>query len=70
MHSERHYKLCNCSVILGEIESFRNYKGVRVVFPKIVGEIWRITKLRRFLILNAKFLNPKILGSFFQQKIA
>ena len=25
MHSKWHYKICTCSVILGEFESFRNY---------------------------------------------
>ena len=68
MHSKRHYKLCICSVILEKLESFWNYKGVKVIFPKILGEIWRITKVRRFLILNAKFLNSKILGSLFPTK--
>ena len=27
MHSKRGYRICICSVILGELESFRNYKG-------------------------------------------
>ena len=27
MHSKRSFKICMCSVILGELESFRNYKG-------------------------------------------
>jgi len=27
MHSKRRYKICTCSVILGELESFWNYKG-------------------------------------------
>ena len=25
MHSKWHYKICVCSVILGELQSFRNY---------------------------------------------
>ena len=41
---------------------------MRVIFPKILGEIWRITKVRRFLVLNAKFLNSKILGFLFPTK--
>ena len=66
MHSKRRYKICICSVILGERESFRNYKRLSIIFPKILDEIWRITKLRHFLIpLAITFLNPKILGSFF-----
>ena len=28
MHSKRCYKICICSVILGELESFRNYKAL------------------------------------------
>ena len=37
MHSKLHYKICICSVILGELEAFRNYKGFSVIFPKILG---------------------------------
>ena len=39
-----------CSVILGELESFRNYKGLSMIFPKILGAIFRFTKVRIFLI--------------------
>ena len=38
MHSKRRYKICICSVILGELESFRNYKGLSIIFPKILDE--------------------------------
>ena len=31
MHSKRRYKVCICSVILGQLESFRNYKGFCVI---------------------------------------
>ena len=69
MHSKRRYKICICSVILGELESFRNYKGLSIIFPKILVEIWRITKVRHFLIPNAIiFLNTKVLGSLFSTK--
>ena len=27
MHSKRRYKICVCSVIVGQLESFRNYRG-------------------------------------------
>ena len=58
MHSKRRCKICICSVILGELESFRNYKGLSIIFPKILDEIWRITKVRHFLIpLSTTFLN-------------
>ena len=38
MHSRQHYKIFICSVILGDLESFRNYKGFSTIFPKILGE--------------------------------
>ena len=34
MRSKRRYKSCICSVILGELESFRNYKGLQYYFPE------------------------------------
>ena len=39
MHSKRRYKTCICSVILGELESSRNYKGLSIIFPKILDAI-------------------------------
>ena len=64
MHSKRRYKICICSFILGELSSFRNYKGFSIIFLKILDEICRITKVRQFLLLNTTtFFNPKILGS-------
>jgi len=35
MYSEWRYKKCICSVILGELESFRNYKGFSVILHAI-----------------------------------
>ena len=36
MHSKGPYKICICSLILGELESFRNYKGFSInIFQKI-----------------------------------
>ena len=43
MRSTRHYRICICSVILGELESIRNYKGFSVIFPNILDATWRIT---------------------------
>ena len=61
--------ICICSVVLGELGPFRNYKGLSIIFAKILDEIQRITKMRHFLIpLAIKFLNPKILGSLFSTK--
>ena len=34
MHSKRRYKSCFCLVILGELESFWNFKGLKVIFLK------------------------------------
>ena len=66
MHSKRRYQICICSVILGELKSFRNYKGLSIIFPKILDAIWRITKVRHFLIsLSTAFLSLKILGFLF-----
>ena len=39
-----------CSVVLGKPESFRNYKGFSVIFPKILAAIKSFTKGRIFLI--------------------
>ena len=48
MHSKRRYKICNCSVILGELESFRNYKGFSIIFPKILNAILTIYESENF----------------------
>ena len=34
MLSKRRYKICICSVILGELESFRNNKCFSIIFLK------------------------------------
>ena len=70
MHSKRSYKICICSVIRGELEDFRNYKGFTVLFPKSLDEIARFKKVRFFLIPHVHSiifisLNPKILGFLF-----
>ena len=41
MHSKRRYKICIFSVILGEMESFRNYKDFGTIFPISLDAIWR-----------------------------
>ena len=66
------YNICICSVILGELEAFRHYKGlICVILPKILDAIKRFTKVRIFLIpLSITFLNPKILGLLFLRKLA
>ena len=65
MHSKQRFKICICSVT-GELESFRIYKGFRIIFPKILLAILGIRKVRIFLIpLSMTVLNPKILGFLF-----
>ena len=40
IHSKRCYKICTCSVILGELKSFQNYKSLHgFIFLKILGAI-------------------------------
>ena len=71
MHSKRRYKICICSVVLGQLESFRNYKGLSIIFPKIVDVILSFAKMRIFLIfLSVAFSNPNISGFLFVRKIA
>ena len=39
MHSKRRYKVCICSAILGQLQSFRSYEGFSVTFRKNVDAI-------------------------------
>ena len=60
MNFKRRYKICIRSVILGELESFRNYKSLSIIFSKILDAILSFTKVRIFLIpLSIAFSNPK-----------
>ena len=43
MNSKRRYKIYICSAILGELESFRIYKGLSIIFPKILQAILSFT---------------------------
>ena len=47
MHSRWRYKICTCCFILGELKSFRNYKGFSIILPLIP--------------LSIKGFNPNIL---------
>ena len=40
MHAKWPYKICICSCILGELESFGNCKGYSVIIPKILDAIY------------------------------
>ena len=45
MHSKQRYKICISSVILWQLESFRNYKGFSIIFLKILDAILSFTKV-------------------------
>ena len=71
IHSKWRYKTGFCSVILGDFASFRNYKGFRIIFLKILDAIYPFTNVKIFLIpLSITFLNPKVLGFVFLRKTA
>ena len=68
MHSKRCYKSCICSVILGELEAFRNYKGF--FFPENFRSNWTFYESEDFSyssLSSITFLNPKILISLFYE---
>ena len=68
MYSTRGYKIYICPVTLGKLESFRNYKGLRIIFSKILDAVLShcFTKEIIFLIpLSIAFSNPKILAFLF-----
>ena len=70
MHSKRRYKICNCSFILGELNSFRNCKGFSIIFSKSLGAIKRFTKVRIFSDSSLHhILESEILGFLFLSKI-
>ena len=72
-HSRRRYKIGSCSVTLGDFASFtcRNYRGFRIIFPKMLDAIYPFKKVKIFLIpLSITFLNPKVLGLVFLRKTA
>ena len=73
MHSKRCYKIGNCSVILGELESFPKLQGLRIQYylpENFRGNLRHYEiKVRIFLIsLSIIFLNPNILGFLFSTK--
>ena len=62
IHSKWRYKTGFCSVILGDFASFRNYKGFRIIFLKILDAIYPFTNVKIFLIpLSITVLNLKVL---------
>ena len=55
------YPLCICSVIVGELQAFRNYKGFSVISLEFFDAIKHFTKGKIFPIpLSITFLYPKI----------
>ena len=48
IHSKRRYKIGFCSVNLGDFASCRNYKGFRIIFPKILDVIYPFTNVKIF----------------------
>ena len=70
MHSKRRYTSCICSVVLGQLECFRNHLGPQYYFPENFRYNFRFYEVRIFLIpLSIAFSNPKNLDLLFQRKI-
>ena len=46
--SKWHYQICTCSVILGKLESFRNYKGLTSILLKILDANSIVLRKREF----------------------
>ena len=57
-------KICICWVILGELESFRIYKGFSNIFPKILDAITYYASYNFLIPLSITFLNLKSLLGF------
>ena len=65
MNSKWRYKICICSVILGELECFRNYN----YFPENFRcNLAHYEKENCLIPLSIAFLNPKIIGFLFLRK--
>ena len=62
-------KIYVCSVILGQLEYFRNYKGFSIIFQKILTAIYSSTKVTIFLTtLCIVFSIPKFFWFLFSTK--
>ena len=46
IHSERRYKIFICSVILGELKYFQNYRGFSIIFPKFKAVQFNVSRKR------------------------
>ena len=58
-------KICICWVILGKLESFRNYKGFSIIFRKILDAMTYYASYNFLIPPSITFLNPKSLGFLF-----
>ena len=56
MYSKRRYKICTCSVILGQFQPFQNHKGFNIIFPKILDTIKLLQKWEFFWLLSPKWI--------------
>ena len=66
MHSKRRSSVIH---VLETLETFRNYKGFSVIFPKTLAAIESFMKVKIFLIpLCIVFSIPSILGFLFLRK--
>ena len=70
MHFKRRYKICICSVILGELESYRNYKGFSISitdFPENsrCNLTYHESEDFSYSLSTGTLLNPKILVFLF-----
>ena len=62
------YNICICSVILGQLESFRNYKGLSIIFQEQFRYNFKVyERSAKIIFLYMAFLNPKILGFLFMR---
>ena len=69
MHSKRRYEFCICSVIPGELKSFRNYNGFSFIFQKIYFK-YNLTYFESENFSDSSFhciLNPNIVGILFSK---
>ena len=62
------YNICICSVILGQLESFRNYQGLSIIFQEQFRYNFKVyERSAKIIFLYMAFLNPKILGFLFMR---
>ena len=61
MHCKSRYKIRICSVILGKLESFQNYKGSGIIFPKILD----VHLKHQWVLELQSFLSQSKLSNFF-----